>query len=178
MNAILSVSASARVWVLGDNIDTDQLAPGAYMKFAIDVIAAHCLEAQMPEFAASVKPGDILIAGRNFGCGSSREQAVAALKHLGIQAVIAQSFAGLFYRNAVNLGLLALRAEHALTLANQNIQKIDPSRGHICCRSLRIDCDPVPDFLLDIINVGGLLPHLKRRALRSDGASNESTVQP
>ena len=164
------------MWVLGDNIDTDQLAPGAYMKFAIDVIAAHCLEAQWPDFAATVKPGDIVVAGRNFGCGSSREQAVAALKHLGIQAVIAQSFAGLFYRNTVNLGLLALRADHALTLADQTIETIEPSLGEIHCRACSIACDPVPDFLLEIINVGGLLPHLKRRSPPSGDDPNGSAA--
>ena len=96
---------SGRVWKLGDNIDTDALAPGQYMKFNIDVIAAHCLESLRPEFAAAVSAGDVIVAGRNFGAGSSREQAPQALKHLGIAAVVAESFAGLFYRNALNLGL-------------------------------------------------------------------------
>jgi len=97
-----------RAWVLGDNIDTDVLAPGRYMKLGIEEIAAHCLEAVLPSFSKEVKTGDFVIAGRNFGCGSSREQAPAALKHLGIAALIAESFAGLFYRNALNLGLPAL----------------------------------------------------------------------
>jgi 3-isopropylmalate/(R)-2-methylmalate dehydratase small subunit len=169
MDVVINILPTARVWVFGDSVDTDQLAPGAYMKFGIDVIAAHCMEGQLPEFAAAAKPGDIAIAGRNFGCGSSREQAVAALKHLGIAAVIAQSFAGLFYRNTVNLGLLALRADDALTLADDAISAVDPRRGEILSRSGRVACDPVPEFLLDIIAAGGLLPHLKLRAMHSYG---------
>ena len=97
-----------RAWVLGDNIDTDVITPGKYMKFGIEEIAQHCLEPVLPEFPKQVKPGDIVVAGRNFGAGSSREQAPAALKHLGVAALIAESFAGLFYRNSLNLGLPAL----------------------------------------------------------------------
>jgi 3-isopropylmalate dehydratase small subunit len=97
-----------KAWVFGDNVDTDVLAPGRYMKLPIEEIAKHCLEAIDSSFAASVQPGDIVVAGRNFGAGSSREQAPAALRHLGVAALVAESFAGLFYRNALNLGLLAL----------------------------------------------------------------------
>ena len=89
-----------RAWVLGDNVDTDVITPGKYMKFGIEDIAKHCLEPVLPEFSKQVKPGDIVVAGRNFGAGSSREQAPAALKQLGVAALIAESFAGLFYRNS------------------------------------------------------------------------------
>ena len=99
-----------RVWKFGPDIDTDALAPGAYMKLGIEGIAPHCLEAVRPEFAAQVQPGAVIAAGPNFGIGSSREQAVAALVHLGVKAVIAPSFSGLFFRNAFNLGLLLLHA--------------------------------------------------------------------
>ena len=95
--------AFRKVWRVGANIDTDALAPGAYMKHGIEVIAAHCLEVHRPDFAAGVKPGDVLVAGPNFGIGSSREQAADALKQLGIAAVIAPSYSGLFFRNAFNL---------------------------------------------------------------------------
>ena len=88
-----------KAWVLGDNVDTDVITPGKYMKFGIEEIAQHCLEPVLPEFPKQVRPGDIVVAGRNFGAGSSREQAPAALKHLGVAALIAESFAGLFYRN-------------------------------------------------------------------------------
>ena len=100
-----------RTWVLGDNVDTDVITPGRYMKFGIEEIAKHCLEPVLPSFAKQVKPGDIVVAGRNFGAGSSREQAPAALKHLGIAALVAESFAGLFYRNSLNLGLPAGQAD-------------------------------------------------------------------
>ena len=100
--------AFRKVWRVGANIDTDALAPGAYMKHGIEVIAAHCLEVHRPDFAAGVKSGDVLVAGPNFGIGSSREQAADALKKLGIAAVIAPSYSGLFFRNAFNLGLLLL----------------------------------------------------------------------
>ncbi|MGH8680446.1 MAG: 3-isopropylmalate dehydratase, partial [Burkholderiales bacterium] len=88
---------SGRAWVLGDNVDTDALAPGKYMKFGIEEIAKHCLEAVDPGFAAGVRPGDVVVGGRNFGAGSSREQAPQALKHLGVAALVAESFAGLFH---------------------------------------------------------------------------------
>lgn len=104
----------ARVWKLGADVDTDALAPGAYMKHGIDVIAQHCLEALRPDFAAAVRPGDVLVAGANFGIGSSREQAAGALVHLGVRAVIAPSFSGLFFRNAFNLGLLLLTCPDAV----------------------------------------------------------------
>ena len=94
--------------MFGDNIDTDLLAPGAYMKGSIEQLAPHCLEALDADFARAVRPGDILVAGDNFGIGSSREQAVHALRHLGIRVVLARSFGRIFYRNAMNLGLPVL----------------------------------------------------------------------
>ena len=104
---------SHKVWRFGADIDTDQLAPGAYMKLGIEGIAPHCLEVVRPEFAAAVRPGDVIAAGPSFGIGSSREQAAAALVKLGVRAVIAPSFSGLFFRNAFNLGLLLLTCREA-----------------------------------------------------------------
>lgn len=150
-----------RVWAVGDDIDTDQLAPGQFMKFGIAEIAAHCLESSLPEFASTATPGDLLIAGQNFGCGSSREQAVAALVHLGIQAVVARSFAGLFYRNAFNLGLLLLQTQAPTRLLGRKVIRIDAAAGYISADDDRIDCAPIPDFLLDYVAAGGLLPYLK-----------------
>ncbi|MEM8812733.1 MAG: 3-isopropylmalate dehydratase [Pseudomonadota bacterium] len=95
----------SRIFRVGDDIDTDALAPGRYMAAPLDTLAGHCLESVDPDFAGSVEPGDVLIAGRNFGMGSSREQAAQALKHLGLAGIVAHSFAGIFYRNAINLGL-------------------------------------------------------------------------
>ena len=101
---------SGRIFLFGDDIDTDQLAPGQYMRGGIEALAAHCLEATRPAFSVDVQPGDIIVAGRNFGTGSSREQAVEALLYLQVAGVVALSFAGIFYRNAVNLGLPVLIA--------------------------------------------------------------------
>ena len=96
---------SHRVWLLGDDIDTDVLAPGAFMKGSIEELSKHCLEAVEPDYAENVKTGDVIVAGQNFGAGSSREQAALVLKLLGIEAIIAQSFGGIFFRNAFNIAL-------------------------------------------------------------------------
>jgi len=155
---------SGRAWVFGDDVDTDAIAPGAWMKFDIDTLARHCLETLDPEFAGGVRPGDVLVAGRNFGCGSSREQAAQALKQLGLAAVVARSFAGLFYRNAINLGLPALEcAQTARIPAGAGIA-VDLDAAAIRLlggESLR--CAPIPVFLLDILRAGGLLNQLERR---------------
>src|SRR6476660_5790856 len=117
---------SHKVWKLGADIDTDQLAPGAYMKLGIEGIAPHCLERVRPEFFAAVRPGDVIAAGPNFGIGSSREQAAGALVHLGVRAVIAPSFSGLFFRNAFNLGLLLLTCREAQALREGDAVALDP----------------------------------------------------
>lgn len=153
-----------RVWRVGADIDTDALAPGAYMKFAIGEIARHCLQRQRADFAANVRPGDVVVAGPNFGIGSSREQAPAALVHLGVRAVIAPSFSGLFFRNAFNVGLVLLTCAQAETIADGEHIVIDPLHGRI----LRDDggaltCDPLPAFLLDMVEAGGLFNLLKQR---------------
>ena len=154
---------ASRVWKFGADVDTDVLAPGAYMKNGIEVIAQHCLEALRPEFASSVRTGDVLVAGPNFGIGSSREQAAGALVHLGVRAVIAPSFSGLFFRNAFNLGLLLLTCPEAeqinageqIQLAHEGIQRADGSLLH---------CQPIPDFLMDMVQAGGLMNLLKQRS--------------
>ena len=151
-----------RVWHVGDDVDTDALAPGAYMQHGIDVIAQHCLENVLPDFAAGVRPGDIIVAGRNFGIGSSREQAVAALKHLGVAAVIAPSYGGLFFRNAFNLGLLLLTYPDAHTLQNQElIAPVSIGLEVTFFPETRIKTAPIPDFLLDMVRAGGLTNQLK-----------------
>lgn len=159
------------VWQVGNDVDTDQLAPGAYMKFGIDVIAGHCLENTLPGFAREVQPGDLLVAGENFGCGSSREQAAAVLTRLGIRAVIARSYAGLFYRNAFNLGLLLLQSPEPERLLGCKEVVLDAQGGTIRADGHVVACDRVPDFLLEYVAAGGLLPWLKRR-LQHAGPDN------
>ena len=151
-----------RIWKLGADIDTDALAPGAYMKLAIDGIAPHCLETIRPGFAASVRPGDVIAAGPNFGIGSSREQAAAALVHLGIRAVIAPSFGGLFFRNAFNLGLLLLTTAQAEQLDDGELVTLDLQRLTVTSAAgVLLQCEPVPQFLLDMAAAGGLMNQLK-----------------
>lgn len=154
-----------RAWVFGDNVDTDVIAPGRYMKYGIDEIARHCMEALVPGFATSVRKGDIVVAGRNFGAGSSREQAPEALKHLGVAALVAESYAGLFYRNAINLGLPALVCAQAKRIRAGDELHVDAEAGRIVNRTTgeTLAAEPVPAFLMQIISDGGLLPHLEKR---------------
>jgi 3-isopropylmalate/(R)-2-methylmalate dehydratase small subunit len=156
-----------RIWKFGDQIDTDVLAPGRYMKGTIDELAAHCLEAVRPEFAAQVKLGDLVVGGVGFGIGSSREQAAQALKHLGIGAVIATGAARIFYRNAINLGLPVLVSPEASSLDDGALVQFDLEAGQVRDASgkLLVQCETLPAFLLDIVRDGGLISNLKRRRL-------------
>ena len=157
-----------RVWKFGPDIDTDALAPGAYMKLGIEGIAPHCLEAVRPEFAGEVQPGAVIAAGPNFGIGSSREQAVAALVHLGVKAVIAPSFSGLFFRNAFNLGLLLLTTPEAEQLAEA--EQIELDLQTLTLRrptGQQLVCQPIPGFLLDMVAAGGLMNQLRQRQRRT-----------
>ena len=157
-----------RVWKFGPDIDTDALAPGAYMKLGIEGIAPHCLEAVRPEFAAQVQPGAVIAAGSNFGIGSSREQAVAALVHLGVKAVIAPSFSGLFFRNAFNLGLLLLTTPDAEQLAEAEQVELDLQTLTLRRPSgQQLVCQPIPGFLLDMVAAGGLMNQLRQRQGRT-----------
>jgi 3-isopropylmalate/(R)-2-methylmalate dehydratase small subunit len=160
-----------RAWVLGDNIDTDVIAPGRYMKFPVEEIARHCLEAVSPFFVKEVKPGDLVVAGRNFGCGSSREQAPAALKHLGVAALVAESFAGLFYRNSLNLGLPALVCPQAKRIRDGEALQIDYDRSLIARDGEALPFEPIPAHLLEMVRDGGLLPHLEKRLARKGNAA-------
>jgi 3-isopropylmalate/(R)-2-methylmalate dehydratase small subunit len=153
-----------RAWRLPADVDTDQLAPGHTMKHGLDVVARHCLETVRPEFAAQVRRGDVLVAGPNFGIGSSREQAASALVHLGVAAVVAPSFAGLYFRNAFNVGLLLLTCPQALAIDDGEAIAFDARAGSITRATGQVlACDPIPGFLLDMVEAGGLLPQLKRR---------------
>ncbi len=155
-----------RTWRLPPDIDTDQLAPGHTMKFGIEVVARHCLEAVRPEFAQQVRRGDVIVAGANFGIGSSREQAASVLVHLGVAAVIAPSYSGLFFRNAFNVGLLLLTCPQALHVEDDEPIAFDARAGRVRRSSGEVlACDPIPGFLLDMVEAGGLLPQLKQRLL-------------
>ena len=156
---------NARVWALGDYIDTDVLAPGLYMKSPMEVMAAHCLETVVPEFVETVQKGDVICAGKNFGMGSSREQAAQSLVYHGIAAVLAPSFGGIFYRNAINHGLMALVCADASKISADHRITIDAVAGTV--RDLNedreYDCVPMPPHLLQMLADGGLVPHLEKR---------------
>jgi len=154
-----------KAWVFGDNLDTDAMVAGKYMKLPIEEIAKHCLEGVNPDFHKQVKPGDFVVGGRNFGAGSSREQAPEALRQLGVAALIAESFAGLFYRNAFNLGLPALVCAGAKRIRAGDSLELHPEAGSI--RNLttgeKLACEPIPPHLMQMVRDGGLLPHLEKR---------------
>ena len=151
--------------MFGDNVDTDQLAPGLYMKRPIEEIARHCLEAADAQFAGSVRQGDVVVGGRNFGMGSSREQAAQVLHHLGVRAVLAPSFGGIFYRNALNLGLLALVCSDAGKIGAGDRVALEPERGkvHNLTRNETYACESIPAHLVEMVRAGGLVPYLERR---------------
>jgi len=173
-----SLLPGRRVWRLPADVDTDALAPGAWMKYSVEVIAQHCLESMRPNFALEVRPGDVIVAGANFGIGSSREQAAAALVHLGVAAVIAPSYGGLFFRNAFNVGLLLLTCRDADAVADGERIDFDIERGELRCvvdaagqrlgpDAPVLSCDPIPGFLLEMVRAGGLLPQLRQRHAKS-----------
>lgn len=159
---------AGRAFVFGDNVDTDTLAPGLYMKKPIEEMARHTLEALDPGFASSVRAGDIVAGGENFGMGSSREQAVMTLRQLGVAAVVAKSFAGLFFRNALNLGLPALACADAGKIRAGDRLAVAPEDGRVdnLTTGETYACEPIPPHLLEMIRDGGLIPHLEKKLKR------------
>jgi 3-isopropylmalate/(R)-2-methylmalate dehydratase small subunit len=160
----MSGAAQGRAWRLPAEVDTDQLAPGATMKHGLEVTARHCLEALRPEFAREVRRGDVIVAGADFGIGSSREQAASVLVYLGVQAVVAPSFAGLYFRNAFNVGLLLLTCPEAQRIRDGELLRVDAHNARVMrSDGSTLACEPIPAFLLDMVDAGGLLPQLKQR---------------
>jgi 3-isopropylmalate/(R)-2-methylmalate dehydratase small subunit len=154
-----------RAWVFGDAVNTDVMAPGLYFKAPFEELARHCLEAVNPDFASQVRPGDIVVAGRNFGVGSAREQAAMALRHLGVGAVLAASFGRIFYRNALNFGLPALFFPAAGEIAAGDSLEVDVVAGRIrnTTSGREWTVNGLPPHLMDMVAAGGLMPWLKRR---------------
>ena len=154
-----------RAWVFGDDVNTDVMAPGLYFKSSMAEMARHCLEAINPDFAATVRPGDIVVAGRNFGVGSAREQAAMALTHLGVAAVLAGSYGRIFYRNALNFGLPALVFPAVATVQAGDLLRIDPVAGRIeNARTGAVHTvNGIPAHLMAMVEAGGLMPWLRIR---------------
>ncbi len=152
---------SGRVWRFGDNIDTDVIIPGKYLRTTdMSVFAAHAMEGIDPEFPKKVKKGDIIVAGRNFGCGSSREQAPLALKHAGISCVVAESFARIFFRNAINVGLPIIEAK--IDCKEGDMIEIDLEKGVVKHQDRTYPATRLPAFLREILANGGLVEHRKK----------------
>jgi len=161
---------SGRVWVFGDDVNTDLIIPGRYLdNYDPKHLASHAMEGADKEFPTKVTPGDIIVAGENFGCGSSREQAVLALKHAGVSVVIAKSFSRIFYRNSVNLGLMALvsRSAHGLFEDGESAS-LDAEQNALVSVDERKSArfEPIPAHIAKILDRGGLVPFIKERLNR------------
>jgi len=156
-----------RAWKFGDNIDTDMICPGKYLGLENPKeIASHCLEGADPDFGKKVKPSDFIVAGKNFGCGSSREPATQAIKDVGVGCVIAQSFARIFLRNAINIGLPILECGDAVNLVSSNDElEIDFHNNTIInlTNKKKMKCNEFPSFMQEIISTGGLVEYAKRK---------------
>ncbi|NQT90454.1 MAG: 3-isopropylmalate dehydratase small subunit [Candidatus Omnitrophica bacterium] len=151
----------------GDNINTDEIIPARYLN-TIDpkVLGAHCMEDADTDFVKKVKKGDIIVGGRNFGCGSSREHAPLSIKACGVSCVIAESFARIFYRNAINTGLPILESKLAADSISQgDVLEIDLKKGSInnTTANEEYDAQAFPEFMERIIKAGGLMNYVKRR---------------
>jgi 3-isopropylmalate/(R)-2-methylmalate dehydratase small subunit len=155
-----------RVWVYGDNVNTDQIFPGKYTYTlrTPEEIAAHALEDLDPAFAGNVQPGDIVVAGRNWGCGSSREQGVTALKYAGVSIIIAASFGGLYFRNCINQGVLPIVCPELHTLVRTGDQiSIHREARRIFVGERVFEIPPLSPSVQAILDGGGLLSMLQRR---------------
>lgn len=156
-----------RIWIFGDNVDTDAIIPARYLSTSDpEKLAAHLMEDVDSQFAGRVKAGDLIVAGKNFGCGSSREHAPLAIKGAGVACVVAQSFARIFYRNAINIGLPILEcpAELDELLAVGDEISVDLEQGLITDdRGRNYPAETFPPFMQRIIRDGGLIEHLRKR---------------
>jgi 3-isopropylmalate/(R)-2-methylmalate dehydratase small subunit len=156
-----------RIWKFGDDIDTDAIIPARYLNQTdAGELAKHAMEEERPEFAREAKKGDILLALKNFGCGSSREHAPLALKAAGISCIIAESFARIFYRNGFNQGLPLLESlEASKEIQDGDIVQVDLTTGEIFDLTLqkKFFAKPVPPFMQELIDDGGLIPHLRKK---------------
>lgn len=158
---------TGKVWRFGDDIDTDAIIPARYLNTSDHrELAKHCMEDADPHFPDKVKPGDIIIAGKNFGCGSSREHAPISIKAAGVSCVVAKSFARIFYRNAINIGLLIFECPEDIDKIQENSQiEIDVEKGLIRDLSTgeTYTATPFPEFMQRIVNTGGLIEYVKEK---------------
>ena len=160
----MSETFSARVWVLGDDIDTDIIIPTEYLALkTVQDMTPYAFSPLRPELAGQIQPGDVIVAGKNFGCGSSREQAPEIIKALGIKAVVARSFARIFYRNSINNGLLLIENPDLRDDVKEG-DTIEVTVGEkIVLNGQKYPIASLPDNLLEILNAGGLVKAMRKR---------------
>ncbi len=153
---------TGQVWRFGDDVDTDAIIPGRFLTlYDPRELAKHAFEGTRDDFAGGAKEGDFIVAGRNFGCGSSREHAPLALKGAGIRVIVAESFARIFYRNAVNSGMLPLVCTAAREIRDGQTADLDLEGRILTVDGKRYDLEPVPAFLREIVDAGGLVEYAR-----------------
>jgi 3-isopropylmalate/(R)-2-methylmalate dehydratase small subunit len=156
-----------KAFLYGDNIDTDVIIPARYLTTSDEKeLGAHALEDLDPTFASEVQPGDVVVAGSNFGCGSSREHAPIALKGAGVSAVVAKSFARIFFRNSINTGLsICVSPEAVDGISAGDTVEVDTAVGRIENKTTgeTFVAEPLPDFVMDIVNAGGMIPYVRAK---------------
>ncbi|MBM4338297.1 MAG: 3-isopropylmalate dehydratase small subunit [Deltaproteobacteria bacterium] len=159
-----------RIWKFGADVDTDAIIPARYLNQSDPKeLAKHAMEDERPEFIKEVREGDILLADKNFGCGSSREHAPIALKAAGISCIIAKNFARIFFRNSFNLGLPLLESDEASKSIKDGDQvQIDLNTGEIfdLTQNKKFSATPIPPFMQELLQDGGLIPHLRKKGLK------------
>jgi len=159
-----------KIWKFGSDIDTDAIIPARYLnQYDAKELARHAMEDERPEFPQKVRKGDILLAEKNFGCGSSREHAPLALKAVGISCIIAKSFARIFYRNGLNLGLPLLESSEASeTIREGDRVRVNLTTGEIfdLTQKKKFFAKPIPTFMQELIRDGGLIRHLRKKGLK------------
>lgn len=154
---------SGKVWKFGDNIDTDLIIAARYLNTSDpQELAKHVMEDADPTFVSKVQKGDIIVAGENFGCGSSREHAPIALKAAGVSAVVAKSFARIFYRNAFNMGLPIFELKETDEIQEGDITTIDMENGKVENANKSYHFTPIPDFMQELVACGGLINYAKK----------------
>jgi len=150
----------------GDNINTDLISPAPYIGMADEIMIAHAMEGADPDFSKKVRPGDIIVGGKNFGSGSSRETAPFIIKGSGISVIIAEFYARIFYRNAINIGLPVLICKDAARINGGDVLRVDPVGGVIVNETSgeEYSCSALPENIMELVRDGGLIPHYQKRS--------------
>ena len=168
---------NSKVWVFKDNIDTDLIIAARYLNTSDElVLASHLMEDARPGFAQLVKPGDCIVAGENFGCGSSREHAPIAIKGAGVSCVIAKSYARIFYRNAFNTGLLILEVADTDEINEEDLLTIDTAKGLVInnTQNKEYKFSPIPPFMQELLGAGGLIEYAQSSVAAQNKAEDDA----